>query len=583
MEIPKQGDRLMKPSTRGLTAVAASLCLFVFSVPALAGGHGSGSGFPGKGHHYGWTNGAGNPHATAGNYYQPFSIQLPGGQFRGVWLADEQMPSNPPIEITNATLDGLGQTAAVLDSWTFNTSTGVSDNVTPSVLVYGQGGHLYKVDLRSPAGAVQFSSGSYDQLCNIEAVDPAPYDPLTSYVFVSVTPSGSGASCNGATGTENWLIRADAGTATAPTVHAADWRVLGAFAGLSDGSFNGYLVAEGSDLHKMDINFSDQGTLLTGISGLDGANAYVIGQHGNDVFLRVSVDSGTTTDSIYHVTPTGGSLATAHSFADTALCMSFSQPNANVIDAGTGQLIFSEPTATGYALYSIPLTGGAATTVYADASGVQCGTVNGEQASAGHVVVTEYNMTDGTDRIVGIAEGGPATQTPVLMAQGDASSYVYASYIASGHAWVNIVGDLASSVPTYTSQVTDGDGTILATYSARAANDLWGGFQISDDPVVVRSKMFLYQANDLASCSGGTLTSVDTATLTPANISGVPADACRVAAYGWGPLAIGFVSQPSGNSAVAIDVAGGQLYQLTAPQTDGTYLPIANLPSYPFY
>lgn len=573
----------MKSYLRGFAAAAAGFSL-VFVLPAFAGGHGAPSSFPGKGHHYGWTQGAGNPHATAGNYYQPFSIQLPGGQFRGVWLADEQAPSNPPIEITNTVLDGVGQVAAVLDSWTFNTSTGVSQNVTPSMMVYGQGGHLYKVDLRSPAGAVQFSSGSYDQLCSIQAVDPAPFDPLTSYVYVSVTPSGSGASCNSGLGTASWLIRADANASTAPTVYPADWRVLGAFDGLTDGSFHGYLVAEGSDVHKMDINFSDQGTLLTGITGLDSVNSYVVGQHGDDVFLKASVDSsGTTTDSFYHLTPTGGSLDTAHSYADSATCASISPPNANVMDAGTGQLIVGEPTATGYALYSVPLTGGAATTIYADASGVQCGVLNGEESSASHVVVNEFNMNDGTDRIVGLAESGPATQTPVLMAQGDAGSYVFVNYIANGHAWVNIVGDLYTATPSFTTQVTDGDGTILATYSARWANDLWGGFRISDDPVVERSKIFLYQYNDLASCSGGTLTSYDSGTLTPTNISGVPADACRIGAYGWGPLAIGYLDEPSGDSAVAIDIAGGQLYQLTAPQTDGTYAPLSNLPNYPFY
>src|SRR6266566_4166095 len=86
---------------------------------------------------------------AAGHSYIPFIETLNSGGNQGIWLADTSNLGNPPYQLTNQILDGnttLSATVAVLDDWTLDPVTHLATGVVPQLVVWGQGGHLYKAN-----------------------------------------------------------------------------------------------------------------------------------------------------------------------------------------------------------------------------------------------------------------------------------------------------------------------------------------------------------------------------------------------------------------------------------------------------
>ncbi|HET7921571.1 MAG TPA: hypothetical protein VFM15_02325 [Gammaproteobacteria bacterium] len=529
------------------------------------------------------TAAAKNKFANPRPYYQPISIYEGPGNYRGIWLVDAQNPTDPMIQITSMPLDGstVAVNSAIFATWKYDTGKQEAVRVAPRFMVYGQGGHLYSENLKTPRPPRQFSSGSYTQLCYLGALDGQSYRKATSYLVARVIPSGSG-DCATGVGTQTWLIPVSANKHTPPIIEPNGWNVLGAFATLSDGSFQGWLVNSGSSIELDDAGFNFQSTLITGLTPNDRVS--VIASHGTILFVLVSSTSGSTiTDTVYRVTASGASTVGSYNYAINSVCVLL-QGGSAVIDAGNDFLAFAEPTNSGYSIYHANIDSGGATSLYDDASGTECGALSSEDVSAGHVIVNDYSSTDGGTRIIGIAENGPPDQVPVVLAAGDANTSLFAYYIINGHVWITDYQVSDSGSLLYSVLVRDGDGTSVATYTgSQIAKDIWGGFHLGDNPLIDRLVVYLFTPTDTDSCSGGTLVAIDPATFSQTPISGLPSDACSLTAFGWNPTSFGDVSQPGGDSIIAIDPNAAQLYVLSIPQSLGSYIIMSYLPGYPFY
>jgi hypothetical protein len=397
---------------------------------------------------------------------------------------------------------------------------------------------------------------------------------------VVAIPSGTG-DCTSGAGTQSWLIPTTANKHTPPIIEPNGWNVLGAFANLSDGTFQGWLVNNGSGVELDYANFNFQANLITGLAA--GDKVSVIASHGLSQFVLVSSTSGSiTTDTVYRTTTGGAAAIGSYGYSAAAVCATNGVGSA-VIDAGNGLLAFAEPDNSGYSIYRAGLTSGNAVALYTDDTGNDCGTLPPEEVSAGHVIVNEYSPVDGSSRVIGVAESGAANQAPVILASGDANTYLSANYVIDGHAWIDDFQYSGTGTVTFSELVRDGDGTSVATYTgSRRIDDIWGGFHLGDNPGIERQVVYLFTPNS-TDCSGGTLVAIDTATFGQTPISGLPGDTCSVTAYGWDPTSFGGVSEPGGNSIIAIDPNAAQLYVLSIPQSLGTYGSMAYLPGYPFY
>jgi hypothetical protein len=289
------------------------------------------------------------------------------------------------------------------------------------------------------------------------------------------------------------------------------------------------------------------------------------------------------TDNVYRITPSTGASAAALSYALSSPCVGFTA--GTTTDGPSGLVAIAEPTDAGFAVYSLPIGGGAAATIYSDPSGTECGSSEGDSVSAGHVVLDEFDPTGiNPQQIVGVGENGPSNQVPVALVTAAANQSVFAHYTIHGHVWIDVDTFPISGPIQFSETVVDGDGTAIQNYpNARLGDDIWGGYFQGGNPGLERDKVYLFMPNGGLNCSGATLAAVDTGTFGSTNINGVPVDACRTLAYGWQPLSIGYVQEPGGVSAIAIDPAGGQLYLLTGPQTSGFYTNLSYLPGYPFY
>jgi len=116
--------------------------------------------------------------AQAAHTYIPFTDEdrTTGRTDTGLWLADTSNLGNPPIQLTNQLLDGpVNANIAILDDWTLNAITHLATSVQPKAVVYGVAGHLFKGDLQTIGPVSQFSSGSYQELCSLTALDERPY------------------------------------------------------------------------------------------------------------------------------------------------------------------------------------------------------------------------------------------------------------------------------------------------------------------------------------------------------------------------------------------------------------------------
>lgn len=525
---------------------------------------------------------AANAAQAAGHFYVPFSIFLNTGGNQGMWLADTDHLGNPPFQLTNQVLDG---NSVVLDDWTLNPTTHLATNVQPQLVVYGQGGNLYKANLKAISPVAQFSSGSYTQLCSLTALDERPYAAAKAYVQAIVEPVGSLNTCASGMGTQTWLIPANADNTVAPIMEPANWTVLGAFTDPTDESFVRWIVWTGNEVDAYKANFTSHTTLLVGPP--TGPAPAILGRVDGNAFLLAASDSGgVVTDAVYHFGMTGSALIASYSYSDSALCsVAVATPGtiaSSIADTGTGLLAFTVPTNTGYAMYTVPFAGGAPTQIYADTSGNECGSIAGDSVSAGHIGVDEVDMTTSFQRVISVSEGGPVGQTPVFLA-GGANIFAYIRYTISGHFWIPSQ-TLDTSPPQYSTLVVDGDGTTVQSYTnARMGDDIWSGYDPSGKtPGVERDVVYLFSPN-ATRCTGGTLAAIDPTAFTSTNISGVPADACSALAYGWQPASMGYVQESTGSRPVEIDPLGGKLYSLLGPDPTGLFENIAILAGYPFY
>lgn len=550
-----------------MTGAGATLAMF-FCLQASAA-HGR----------HGW----GHRHGNSDAYYQPITINENSGQTRGIWLVNGRHPSDPIIQITSAALDGTGSSnSAIFATWRYRTGQQEAVRVAPRLLVYGQGGRLYSENLLNPGVPQQFSNGSYAQLCNLKALDGQAFQNTTSYLEAVVIPSGSG-DCTTDTATQTWLIPASADATTTPIIEPAGWDALTAFADLADGSFHGWVVYNGSSVELDDAAFNYQSTLLSGFG--TGDKVSDLANHGLTVFLSVLHTAGTTaTNTVYRTTGSGSTSLGSFSYSTLSACGANLTAGGAVIDAGNDLLAFGEPTDSGYSVYRASLSSGGATALYTDATGTECGVVNLEEVSANHVIVNENSPTTGGSRVIGLAEGGAPDQAPVILASGDAYSYVSAPYIIDGHVWIDDYEYAGSGPATYSELVRDGDGTVIATYAgSRRIDDIWTGFHLGDSPQIDRQVVYLYTPNSTSACNGGTLREIDPATFASTDISGLPDDTCSVLAYGWSPTSFGHITESGGDSILAIDPGAAQLYILSIPQSLGIYTSMSYLPGYPFY
>ena len=519
---------------------------------------------------------------AAGHFYVPFSLFLNTGGNQGMWLADTDHLGNPPFQLTNQALDSPG---VVLDDWTLNATTHLATNVQPQMVIYGVAGNLYKANLKTIGPVTQFSSGSYAQLCGLTALDERPFAAAKAYVQAVVEPAGSTNTCDSGIGTQTWLIPANATSTTAPIIEPQNWTVLSAFTDPTDESFVRWIVWTGNEVVAYKANFSSQTTLLVGPPA--GPAPAVLGRVDGNAFLLAPADDGTThTDTLYRLSMAGSSLITSYSYADSAPCAvpmtTIGTAASSMVDAGAGLLIYSEPMNSGYAMYTVPLAGGAPSQIYADTSGNECGSIAGDAVSAGHAGVDEVDLPSGNQHVISVNEAGPVTQTAVFLA-GDVNTFAYIRYTINGHFWIPT--QTITAAPTqFTTLVADGDGTVVQNYAnARMGDDIWGGYDPSGKtPGIERDVVYLFSPN-ATPCTGGTLAAIDPAAFTSVNIGGVPADACSALAYGWQPASVGYVQEATGSRPVEIDPVGGTLYSLLGPQAGGLFENIAILPGYPFY
>ena len=524
---------------------------------------------------------------AAGHLYIPFTEQLNGtGRDQGAWLADTANLGNPPFQLTNQVLDGpAGANVAILDDWSLNAITHEATNVKPQLVVYGVGGNLFMADLHTISPVSQFSNGSYAELCSLTALDERPFMAAKAYIQAVVEPMGSVNTCASGVGTQTWLIPANATAATAPTIEPAHWAVIGAFTSPVDGSFVRWVVWTGNQVVAYKANFTGGTTLLVGPPA--GPAPTVSGRVDGDMFLLSgSEGGGTHTDALYRVAMAGSGLVATYSYPDAAVCgvgdTTTGIITSSIADAGAGILIFTEPTATGYAAYTVPLASGSPTQIYADNSGNECGAIAGDAPSVGRVGLDEVDMTSLFQHVISINEAGPVSQSPVLLS-GGAMVFSFLHYTIDGHFWVDV--DNANTTPdTFSELVIDGDGTVIQDYpNARNGNDIWGGyFANGATPGIERDVVYLFTPN-LTPCTGGTLAAIDPGTFASTAISGVPADACRSLAYGWQPASVGYVREGTGSRPVEIDPVGGRMYSLLGPDANGLFLNLALLPGYPFY
>ncbi|HEV7163885.1 MAG TPA: hypothetical protein VGO35_00670 [Gammaproteobacteria bacterium] len=521
--------------------------------------------------------------AQAAHSYIPFTLVQNPGPDQGVWLADTDHLGNPPFQLTNQPLDGNvgtnGGTVAILNDWTLNAITHEATGVTPQLAVYGVAGHLYKANLRNIGPIQQFSNGSYAQLCTLTALDERPYAAAKAYVQAVVEPTGSLNACASGIGTQTWLIPANADNTVAPIIEPTNWSVLGAFTNPVDESFVRWVVWTGNAVVAYKANFSSATTLLVGPP--TGPAPAVFSRVDGTMFLTGTSDvAGTRTDSLYRVTMTGSSLVATYSFADTAICVGVS---AGVMtDSIGGILSFAEPTGSGYAVYAAPLAGGAATQIYADSTGNECGALAGDTVSGSYVGLNEFDTTSGFDHVIALNETGPGTQTPVFLA-GGVNIEADIRYTINGHFWIGVL-DFNTSPTGFTEIVADGNGAVVQTYAnSRMGDDIWGGYFVRGNPPgVERDVVYLFSPNP-GVCMGGTLAAIDPVAFTSTNITGLPADACSALAYGWQPASVGYVREPAGSSPVEIDPVGGKMYSLLGPDAAGLFENLAILPGYPFY
>jgi len=524
--------------------------------------------------------------AAAAHTYVPFSrINPAGNQWTGMWLADTGNLGDPPIQLTNQVLDGAVSfgtgNVAVLNDWTINATTHEATNVKAQLVVYGVAGHLYSADLHAIAPVQQFSNGNYGELCTLTALDDRPYTAVRSYVQAVVEPVGSTNTCASGLGTQTWLIPANATAATAPMVEPGNWSVLGAFTNPTTGAFVRWILWTGNEVVSATANFASQSPLLVGPPA--GPAPSLIGRlDGNAILLSTSDDGTTHTDTFYHLSMTGSGFMSSLSYADTSPCVGNASFTA-VPDSAAGVMVISDLTNSGYGLYTAPYAGGAVTQVYADSSGVTCGVLAGDTTSLGHAAVDLQNLVTGASTVIGVNETGPVTQTPVPLA-GSTTVAAAALYTINGHFWI-LQDDFSTSPDVLSTLVVDGDGTVVQDYvNTRIRNDIWGGFFPSGmSPSVERDVVYLYGSPVAGSCSGGSLTAINTASFAATSISGLPADACSAAGYGWQPATVGYISEPAGSSPVEVDPVAGKMYILLGPDSAGLFENLASLAGFPFY
>ena len=516
---------------------------------------------------------------SAAHVYIPFTnVLTETGQDQGLWLADSDHLGSPPIQVTDQLLDGPATfNLAVLHDWTLDPATRLATRLTPRMAVYGVGGRLFKVDLQHAGPAEQLTNGTYQELCSLLALDQRPFNESKAFVQAIVQPVGSPNTCADNLGTVTWLIPASAGARTAAIVEPAFWNVLGAFTDPADGKFVEWLVWTGTEVAAYSDDFRSHRPILTGIP--QGFGPVPMLRIDSTFFLSATVvsDAGSQTDTVFRVTPASSSVVGNFTRAASSFCNGSSL--GSLPDRKTGKIVFTEPTDTGYALFTAPLSGGRATQIYADDSVFNCGSVAGDAISKGFAGVTVFEGLTGREHAIGVNESGPVTQTPVHLA-GDANSTADVHYTIDGHLWVDVL--TLSPVRTRSTLVVDGDGTKVLSFAAGLSGDVVGGNAVSgDQSALQRERVYLFSAAP-GHCAGGTLSLVNPITFDSVAVDGLPADTCSVFAFGYPPASTGSVTTPGGSEPVQIDPATHRLHQLAEASFDGTFSNLEQILFYPF-
>ena len=527
--------------------------------------------------------------ASAG-YDVPLTlIGTDGVTASGLWVVDPSNLSAAPLQIVTGALDGAyPRNMATLSHWQFNASSQEWLNVTPYLQVYGYQGQLYADSIAGhPLHNVPFSNGRYGALCSLEALDTKAHSNGTDFIVATVVPAGVNGSC-GTASVVNWLIPGDASPSTAPVIEPAGWTILGALSDLKKDSLDGWVVSTGSEVDVYDPGFLHAQKMISGIPS--GARVLAEGQYGGTVFVMVAtVGNGSESDVLYAVAFSGYSRVYNYSYLLTAPCAGITVPGSREADEPAGLEYITEPTSQGYAAYALSLTVGTwvPQQIYADSSGTHCGNVvkNGVKPG-GHAFIQDVDL-NGNQRVIAVAAGGPAAQSPVVLASGDSNQAVTATYVINGNAWISIQTNPPDAPQvTYDYIVKHWNGVTAADYpNGQGASSLWQGITAAGS--IDREFIYVFAANPQP-CTGGSLLAVDPNTFTTVAVSGVPSDTCQLSLYGWAPVPVGDVNESGsagsykGNRALGLDSSLFQLVPLAAQQSSGQYTSMFSLSTYPF-
>jgi hypothetical protein len=492
------------------------------------------------------------------------------GALTSLWLADRTDLGNPVMQLTNQPLDGAVNNTPVFYEWTYDATRREDVALTPALIVYGVSGQLFSASLKAVGPVQRFSSGVYHELCSLTAIGGKSFVAGSSYVMAVVAPEATD-SCAAGT-TQTWLIPANAGATTPPLLEPPNWTVLGAFTDPVTDQFLRYIVWTGTELDSTNASFGGATRISAALPA--GPAPFLVGRVGIDGYaLATSVAGTIETDTYYHFNPTGAAPAATFSYSTSSPCSGVI--GDALTDVAGSSLIFSEPTPTGFGIFTLPMSGGALHQASSDSSG-NCGGPIGDAPSKGRVAILSGPAVYTIDPLAN------PDQTPVQLGGDGVTNFAFVRYTAGGHFWIQIqsIGPASS----FTLLVVDGDGTVIANLpSARVADDVFAGISPrGTSPVVDRSNILVESPVSVTGCAtNASLVSLDATTLAPTPIF-VPMPFCRVLFFGAGPVLEGTVTTATGTALGQLDTATNQVTLLLGPQSN-LFSSLSGLAPYPFY
>ena len=487
----------------------------------------------------------------------------------GLWLVSSDAPASAPIQVTSAPLDlpdiGAGPT---FYDWAYNSGTRERSHMLPRFFAYGSGGHIFGVSLTQPSGAQQLSSGTYALLCSAVAVQAGPFSSAKSYVVAQVALSSASGPCD-----TTWIIPTDAGSDTTPITPAQPVSFIAGLKDPSTGLATGFLMSSDSELDVYSpASMTKSAALIPSLPA--GARVSLISFMSYLSSVQgVVVETGTAgvtsmQDLVYLVKQNNATLVGSYTLPALGACAVGSQNSfvrGAVLDSTLLYVVPDSSGSPGFAVHSVPLTGGTPTTIYSDSSTCDA-FVN--SASDGRLVLDELSQS------ISLSATGPSGQTPVTLLTSDGvNNAAFVNYTIGSNAWVvDYALDPVSGVITdSTARIVDlSNGHALKTYAhSTIVGDFWNGFGV--DGNVTRGPLFIATGTTSPSCrlSITSIDAVDPSSFASTTTS-VSGSHCERTTFGPAPLALGtfsdglyYISKPANGT-----LSFGKV-RLTAPGGSG--------------